>query len=511
IVGLAWAGDNDFYALGNLSAGTTVSLKLSQPAYSSLVAVLRVHDAGGNVLANSEPGATNLTYTLPEGVSGACYAAVGASEGAVWLKTAYVVDIDLGDAQPPVITASSWPEEGTTSTGILQVFTLSFSEDLAASTVNEGANYELRSAGADGAFGTADDELYQVQCAPAYSSGLSASYFVPDGPLQPGQYRFVAKRALTDRAGNALAADYARQFAVAGVAGFVVENRSNEARETATVLEPLVEDGVGGGVRAGWGRGRMVFNADSDWWSFTGRAGDWLSLVAETPGVNPWASISYNLYGPDGNWVWGNGTSGSPWQVGTLSLPADGTYTLQVTSGNLSSPDYQFRIVLGHPPLQMESEDNGGVGVANVPSLVLTDGHRWASILGLAWAGDNDFYALGNLSAGTVVSLKLSQPAYSSLAAVLRVYDAGGNVLANGEPGATNLTYTLPEGVSGACYAAVGASEGAVWLKTAYVVDIDLGDAQPPVITASSWPEEGTTSTGILQVFTLSFSEDLAA
>ncbi|MBI4326093.1 MAG: hypothetical protein HY674_12620, partial [Chloroflexi bacterium] len=168
---------------------------------------------------------------------------------------------------------------------------MSFSEDLAASTVNDGANYELRNAGADGLFGTGDDQLYQVQCAPVYSSGLSVSYFVADGPLQPGKYRFVARKALTDRAGNALAADYGRQFVMAGLPGFVLENRSNETRETATVLDPLVEDGVGGGVRSGWGRGQLaVSGSDVDYWSFSGRGGDLVGLAINNEGVTGWAA-----------------------------------------------------------------------------------------------------------------------------------------------------------------------------------------------------------------------------
>ena len=428
VAGALTGGDTagDYFRIPTLNVGNTIRVQLALPSCSTLnksnVVIGVEREGSSEALATSNSGALNYVVAA----DGVHFVRVTADAN-LGLRALYLADIQVTDGQPPVITASSWPEEGTTNTGLWQVFSLSFSEDLAAGTVNDGANYELRSAGADGVFGTGDDQLYQVQCAPVYSSGLSASYWVPDGPLQPGKYRFVAKRALTDRAGNPLAADYVRQFVVAGVPGFVQENRSNETRETATVLDPLVEDGVGGGVRGGWGRGRMASNADSDWWSFTGRAGDGLSLVAETPGVNPSASISYHLYGPDGNWVWGSGTSGSPWQVGPLSLPADGTYALQVTSGNLSSPDYQFRIVLGHPPLQMESEDNGGVGSATPLNWITNETSQTASVLGsIVSSGDLDYSKLGTLTNGSTVYLSTRLLSGSQLVPVVGIYDAPG-------------------------------------------------------------------------------------
>ena len=53
---------------------------------------------------------------------------------------------------------------------------------MAAATVNDAASYDLRAAGPDDAFDTADDVVYTLASS-GYTSGLSASYRVTDGPL----------------------------------------------------------------------------------------------------------------------------------------------------------------------------------------------------------------------------------------------------------------------------------------------------------------------------------------
>ena len=48
-------------------------------------------------------------------------------------------------------------------------------------------------------------------------------------------------------------------------------------------------------------------------------------------------------------------------------------------------------------------------------------------------------------------------------------------------------------------------------LLSQYLLDISLTDTIPPVIASTNLPAEGTTTTGIVDRFTLGFSEDLAA
>src|SRR4029077_11558135 len=110
-------------------------------------------------------------------------------------------------------------------------------EDLSPATANNVANYELRSAGADNTLGTTDDQLYTVT-GTGYASGLSATYRVSDGPLQPGIYRFTVKTGVKDRAGNSLANPFVRNFTLTPASPFIIENRSNDSFGTATSLSP---------------------------------------------------------------------------------------------------------------------------------------------------------------------------------------------------------------------------------------------------------------------------------
>jgi hypothetical protein len=62
-----------------------------------------------------------------------------------------------------------------------------------------------------------------------YTSGLSASYRITDGPLQPGRYRYRINTSVEDRFGNSLAEPYLRSFEVLPLAPYVIENRSNDS------------------------------------------------------------------------------------------------------------------------------------------------------------------------------------------------------------------------------------------------------------------------------------------
>ena len=86
---------------------------------------------------------------------------------------------------------------------------------------------DLRAAGVDGIFDTADDVIYRLTLASAYTGGTSVSLFINGGPLPNGHYRFTANNTLTDVVGNALDGDgdgtggdlYSRTFTVALPAG----------------------------------------------------------------------------------------------------------------------------------------------------------------------------------------------------------------------------------------------------------------------------------------------------
>src|SRR5262249_3490943 len=87
-----------------------------------------------------------------------------------------------------------------------------------------------------------------------YTNGLTVSYRVVDGPLQPGTYRFTAEAGLTDRAGNPLTV-FQSNFTLADLSPYVLESRSNDTSATAT------PPGAAGAAFAGSFTARPAFAA----------------------------------------------------------------------------------------------------------------------------------------------------------------------------------------------------------------------------------------------------------
>src|SRR5207249_4288995 len=151
-----------------LTAGIGITVNESQPSASPLAAILAIVDVNGNPVATSGAGAASLSYTIPTGADGKYYVRVTAGSNAGVLAQ-YRVLLDLVDTVPPTIAADTLPAEASTTKGVVDRFTLTFSEDMAAATVNNVGNVDLRSPGLDGLFDTADDVIYHFS-APGYTA-----------------------------------------------------------------------------------------------------------------------------------------------------------------------------------------------------------------------------------------------------------------------------------------------------------------------------------------------------
>lgn len=234
-------GDSiDIFALGNFTEGTALEMELVTAAFDAGTPAVAIYRSGSN-----DPVAT---YTTESGDSvfehqialdGFYYVGISGVSGGLFSH--YQLRLDSLDTIPPQIVGDSLPSE--TSFDLVDRFTLSFSEEMDAATVNDPANYVWQSSGPDGIFGTGDDEFYSVQLRSTYSGGLLASYWITDGPLQPGQHRLTVSDALIDVAGNPLETAYVREFTVENLDGFVMEGRNSNSIATAT---PLTFDALGG-------------------------------------------------------------------------------------------------------------------------------------------------------------------------------------------------------------------------------------------------------------------------
>lgn len=241
-----------------MNAGNAITVSVSLPPFGSLAAsdvTLSVERTGSSTpLATSTTGTLNYTIAA----DGLHFVRV---QGTVnrGLRAQYLLNVTVTDGAAPAVSGTSLPAEGATGSAVIDRFTLTFSEDLTPASVNNTANYDLRAAGTDGTFGTADDAVYAVSPSPAYASGPTASYRVTNGPLQPGSYRLTVS-GLTDRAGIPMAAPFVRLFMMQSPPGFTVESRSNNTAATATPL-PLAEDPSGSGLRWRAGQGNLSVSA----------------------------------------------------------------------------------------------------------------------------------------------------------------------------------------------------------------------------------------------------------
>ena len=222
------------YAARNSGSYSTTILGQSPVAY------YRLGESSGNVAYDSSGYFNNGTFgsgitlgaagalgndsnTAYQFSSGQISVTVPESTG---LLGQYELSIDVANTTSPQITGDTLPVQGTTSNAVIDRFTLTFSENMNAATVNNTANYTLQ--------GGSDGHVYQLS-SPAYTSGLTATYLVSDGPLQPGSYTLTVSSGLTDGTANPLVA-YSLNFTMAGVAPYTLENRSNNTPATATPL-----------------------------------------------------------------------------------------------------------------------------------------------------------------------------------------------------------------------------------------------------------------------------------
>jgi hypothetical protein len=316
--GVLTLGDpGDWFSLGYLDEGTQVTLNASKHTPNALSWILDIRNSSGGLVIEAPVNEPTLQYTIPTGASGTYHARIRTSSGADMFAR-YVLNLTLADVDKPEVTASTLPAEGSTLSTFFGDFSLSFSEILQAATVNNAANYDFRSAGPDGLFDTADDIPYAVALASAYSSGLSASYRIADGPPQPGKYRFQAKTGLLDLYGNGLASVYARTFTVVGVEGYVFESRSNDTFGTATTLA------ASGAVGAAFG-------------------GSWHDGVEYAAGGNYARGLAVGDLDGDGklDLVTANWSSDT---VSVLLGNGNGTFKAAVTS---AAPNTPFQVVVG--------------------------------------------------------------------------------------------------------------------------------------------------------------------
>ncbi|MGV3772709.1 MAG: FG-GAP-like repeat-containing protein, partial [Verrucomicrobiales bacterium] len=507
IEGTLETGDpnGDHSRLGTLNVGNALNLSLTFPAGSSLSAnttkIDLFKEGVAEPVASNESG--NLNFTALE--DGTYFVRLAAATPHI--RAQYVLSATITDGVKPLIVGLNLPGEGSESQMVIDRFKIDFSEELLPTTVTNSASYDLRAAGADNNFGTADDILYVVENQ-TYATGLSVLYLVKDGPLQPGSYQFTAKTSITDRAGNTLPVAVTRKFTVAGVTPFVLEARLNNSMETATALA-LVENPAASGVKTAYGRGNVSGAEDMDYWSFQGTAGQLVSVASENLGNSPATGLVYYLVNSANGVIhhfytsyYGRG------QFNPYVLPADGVYYVRVQRQYDYVGEYRFRVTTYPSTYNGEYEDNNSVGQAQ-SNIFQAEGNSLTSKT-VAYAnaedGSGDYYRLGNFAPGTVATLSLTQPSDSPFSGVMQILLQDGTTLTNTEAGASALRF--PVGPTGNYFVRVTDAAGG-GLSHQYLLQVTIVDGASPTITGLNLPAENSSNDFVHPNFDINFSEDM--
>lgn len=367
---------------------------------------------------------------------------------------------------------------------------------------------DLRTAGPDGVFDTADDQIYHLNL-DNYTGGLNLNFYVIDGPLQAGNYRFTITGSLQDNFGNSLGSPSVRYFSIGDVAGYTLAGRTNNTAQLATPLA-VTEDPPG--IKNLGARGKLYDGNDADFWSFTGTAGDLVTLSVDSLG-EPYASrLYYQMTLPDGT-LWFNFVPGSVYGFGqydALTLPATGTYHLRITPYDGYYSEYRFRLTMVTPPLQLEAENNSSIATGNPLTLTTSGNTRSTSVSGyLNQVGDLDYFNLGTVTNGYSIYLSIREPAGSTITPVVSIYNAANAYQAEapgGRPddGVAEVRITKTD----TYYALVRDISGASGLDSRYVLDVQVvptGTVNFPnlVVSAVNLPTDSSILSG--QTITYSY------
>lgn len=462
--------DIDYYRLGNLKAGQSVSLSVAVPQWSALAPFVDLVDASGNSLVDADPSDASFTGEVAEDAE---YFAVLSSVTGAGASSQYAVTAAITDMIAPEVTAlDRFPHDASVSEQLFSMFTITFSEDLDPTSIVPAA-LDLRGPGLDEQFDTGDDILYTLEA--TYDAQVhQIDFIIVDGPLGNGDYRLTLASTITDIFGNPLGngTPYRRTFSVdALLEGMVFEGRENGSYEQATPLRFEPDENGTGWLRSEGGRGLSEPGYDYDWWSFDAFAGDHVDVW----GVPQQRSAKINFHlvrprddGPQLDWIESASVlrrlDNTPY-ISNVLLPSDGTYYILVVPGYRDEhSQYDLRVTINrNHEIETDANDNNQT-ISGADPLVFDEaaGERSAEIAGtIMGAADVDYFQLGYLNSGTTISIDASSlPSWSILEASVEVVSEDGTVVSDDDASEAIFQGTLD---SDATYYA------RVWTSTAVI------------------------------------------
>jgi hypothetical protein len=366
---------------------------------------------------------------------------------------------------------------------------------------NAANAFDLREAGADASFGTADDVLYTLRQTAFNGTGVSLR--INEGTVGAGNYRFSATPTLQDPAGNALDGNgdgsggdtYERFFTIAPPVGYQIEHSGFGPQ--APLLE-LTEDPAGSGLAIGRALGRLDPAYSSDYsdldvWRIELEKGDRVSISVDTPAGELYPAMwlydaAWDSVASDDGWYYGYGPDSDTF-ISNYQATSSGTYTL-VVSKNYYGDEYRGAYELHVERargIQQETDlgyANDSIGGANPLTLSVSGTHRTATVAGTLMAAegsntDEDVYNLGLFNAGNVIELSTRLPGDGTLSPKVVLLDAAGAVITDTDGNAVDGHAKAILSKDGVIYARVESNSGS-GSRGQYLLDVDLSDPVPP-------------------------------
>lgn len=489
----------DIFVVRDVLAGTVLTASVTKPGSSAAVPVIAVLDAAGNAVATSSAGASSVSFTTTSAGS-TWYVKVSAPEEQLGLQSQYVLKIDMQDSSAFSITSTSLPDENGNTSVLLNNFTIQANKPLSRTTLTADS-VQLWNAGFDQQFGTGDDQRYTLEPMD-YADGLEVGYEIVDGPLQSGPHRLIVTTALRDRFANALPQQWVRNFRVDVPAGVTTESRDNETLETATSL-PLLE--LLGNLRTAKGRGALTEAEDVDWWSFQADQGQLLIISSTSAGQVNGSQLRYTAYHANGNplasgdfFTDGRGIGQTP----AILVPASGQYFVKVVRSAQYGGEYQLRVTLASPPLQLEIEDNNSVGSSDPLTLAASGEGKAGSMAGhISSSEDRDYFRISPITSGSTVFIATRVPAGSDFQADVGLYNsANGYIVEAGSGRSGDGVAEVRITTDGDYFVVVRGADGDNGIDSQYVVDVQVlptgSVAFPNLQVVSVTPPSGSVASG---------------
>ena len=519
--------NSDFYSLGFLNAGVTVTLDASlAPAWSTAEPIVQLVDDHGSKVADSDSTDSRVHVVIES--DGEYFVEV--SDGKRFDRNPfflsdlgnrvlrkYVLEVGISDAvAPSVRRTDGLPNENGTTSELFHAFSVTFSEAIDPNTLDDTA-VQLKAAGADGVFDTSDDVAYVL--ASEFDAASFRWDFVVVGSLTSRAYRFTLTDDLTDLAGNALdgdgdsaaGGDFVRRFTVLSLPNrAVMEGLDNDSKETATPLALEADSAGTDWSRSEVGYGAIDSSSDEDWWSFEASAGDKVEIWVQPRGSNE-RTASVGLYNAHHarSYIAGHRAEqiNEPISITGVEIAEDGVYFVRLASvEGLVSYGVRVNVFRGG------DLEEGGI---DFPNFSQQRAVKSAVIAGTIDGNDDDRFSLGLLNPGTTVVLDASAlPGWSDLKPLVEVVDFDGNLVPDEDPRDALVTAVVE--TDGHYYArirhqeATNGSDARSGVESQYVLGISVIDLVPPVIRSmDGLPQAGESTQQLLHEIRVKLSEEL--